>query len=218
MGKAAQAKKLIKNASVIDNRHESDTVKLWESYREQALLWRALSLLQIPATLVAVLLAYYMANTRNITLKVPQKPLPGLYAVQEIPDSEFVDVATEFVNLIATYQPTVARRQFTAAMDLLKEPMLSKFHDEMMQIELKAIENTNRTQIFFVDPLRTTIRRGRKRQVTVSLAGERMKIISGKELPLVKTRFTITMTTIPKNRFNPYGIVVTNIVAENLKK
>ena len=212
----AKAAKLLKHASVIDTKQESDTLRLWEGYREQALLWRALWIAQVPITILALAICIYLASTRKITLNVPPKPLPGLYAVQEIPDSEFIDVATEFVNLIATYQPNVARRQFTAAMEMVKEPMLTKFREEMVGIELKAIENTNRTQLYFVDPLRTTMRRGKKREVTVTFTGERLKIISGKELPLVKTRYRVTMTTIPRNKFNPYGIVITNTNAENL--
>ena len=101
---------------------------------------------------------------------------------------------------------------------MVKEPMLTKFREEMMGIELKAIENTNRTQLFFVDPLRTTMRRGKKKSVTVTFSGERLKIIAGKELPLVKTRYRITMTTIPRNKFNPYGIIITNTHAENINK
>jgi hypothetical protein len=45
-----------------------------------------------------------------------------------------------------------------------------------------------------------------------------MKMISGKEVPSVKTRFTVTMTTVPHNQFNKYGIVITNVLAENLEQ
>lgn len=218
MSKTAKAARLVADAGIIDSKRESDTVKLWEGYREQATLWRALALLQIPTTLIAVLVSFYMADTREITLNVPPKPLPGLYAVQEIPDSEFVDVATEFVNLIATYQPVIARRQINAASQMLKEPLLTRFRDEMLDVELKAIETTNRTQLFFVDPLRTTIKRGNNRMVTVSMQGERLKIIAGKELPMVRTKFTIVMTTIPRNQFNPYGIIIEDVIAENLNQ
>jgi hypothetical protein len=215
MGKAA---KLVQNAGVVDAKNESDTLKLWENYREQATLWRAIALLQIPATIIVSLVALYLANTREVTLNVPSKPLPGIYTVQQIPDSEFIDYTTEFINLIATYQPAVARRQFVAAMNMLKEPMLTRFRDEMIGEELKAIETTNRVQLFFVDPLKTRIdRRGAGKQVIVTVVGDRMKMISGKEVPSVKTRFVVTMTTVPHNQFNKYGIVITNVLAENLE-
>lgn len=212
----AKTAELIGNAGIVDARKENDTLKLWENYREQATLWRAIALLQIPATIVVSLLALYLANTRQVTLNVPSKPLPGIYSVQQIPDSEFIDFTTDFLNLIATYQPMVARRQFKAAAQMLKEPMLSRFKEEMLEDELKAIETTNRVQIFFSDPLKTRIERPGNKKVIVTMVGERLKLISGKQVPEVKTQFTIEMTTLPHNKFNKYGIVITNVHAQNL--
>lgn len=213
MGKSA---KIIKEAGIIDSKYDTDTFRLWESYREQAILWRALTLLQIPATLAAIILAIYLHSTRETILNVPPKPLPGLYHAQEIPDSEFIDVATNFVNLIASYQTNLAREQFNRAMRYIQEPMLSRFREDMMGEELKAIENTNRTQLFFIDPIKTDLKRT-PQGVIVSMLGERMKLISGKELPAVQTRFEITMNTTPRNELNPYGIMVSNIFVENVK-
>lgn len=201
----------------IDGRSEADTIRLWENYREQALMWRALALLQIPATFIALVFALWIWNTRSITLEVPAKPLPGRYLANEIPDAEFVEAATGFINLIATYQPAVARRQFEHARQMLLEPMLSRFDAEMVGVELKAIETTRRTQIFFVDPTSTSIERS-DTEVIVSLVGDRLKIVAGKELPPATTKFLVKMTTIPRNDLNPYGIVITDIAFENLER
>jgi hypothetical protein len=212
MGKA---QKLLKDASIIDARNENDTLKLWESYRDQAMLWRSLSLLQIPTTIILGVLCFALWSNREITLKVPAKPLPGVYTAQEIPDSEFIDVATNFINLIATYQPAVARRQFNHARQILQEPMLEKFNREMLVTELKTIESTSRTQLFFVDPTKTRIFR-QGSTVEVTLTGERMKMIAGKQIPAVTTTFSIAMTTIPRNELNPYGIVINNVAFDNV--
>jgi hypothetical protein len=198
-------------------RDKSDTIRLWENYKDQSLMWRSLSLIQFPTTLIAIGFAILMWSTREITLTVPSKPMPGIYAAQDIPDNEFVNVALDYVNLIATYQPKTARRQFEAASGMLKEPLLTKFREEMINSELGAIENSSRTQVFFTDPLKTTVSR-RGNDVTVSLIGERWKVIAGAELPTVTSRFRVTMTTIPRNTINPYGIVITSVTFKSNTK
>lgn len=209
--------KLVKEHTIVESRAGGDTIKLWEGYREQALLWRAIALVQIPATALAIVLAILLWSTRTTVLNVPPKPLPGVYTAQEIPDSEFIDFATNYINLIATYQPAVAERQYVEARKMLWEPMVAKFDVEMLGTELKAIQSTSRTQIFFVDPTKTKlVRQGRS--VDVVLTGERTKMIAGKELTPVITAFTVSMSTVPKNVTNPYGVVITNIQYENLKR
>jgi hypothetical protein len=93
---------------------------------------------------------------------------------------------------------------------MLKEPVYTKFNEEMMGAELGAIESTSRTQVFFTDPLRTKVTRNGN-EVTVSLVGERWKVIAGSPLPTITSRFTISMSTIPRNPLNPYGIVITGV-------
>lgn len=207
---AETTSKLLRESSVVDTRRESDTIRLWEGYREQALLWRAISLFQLPVTFIALVFALILWNTRSITLNVPAKPLPGQYAAHEIPDTEFMNVATDFINLVATYQPATALRQFQEAEKMLIDPILSIFKKDMFGIELATIENTDRTQIYFADPTATHLERGQN-EVIVSVTGERLKIISGRELPTSKMNFTIVMTTIPKNKLNPYGIVIKSV-------
>jgi hypothetical protein len=133
--------------------------------------------------------------------------------VDQLKDPEFIDVATEFVNLIGTYQPFTARRQFVEAQQKVVEPLLSKFNSDIMDTELRAIEATQRTQLFFADPQKTSVTRG-SRDVTVTLEGDRMKVVAGKEFPSTKYVYQITMETRPRNRLNPYGIVVTSITSD----
>ena len=218
MGKSAKIGEVTKGTELMDSRSDSDTLKLWENYREQAALWRALALFQIPACLLLIVFSTILWATRTITLSVPSKPLPGIYAVKEIPDTEFVQEATNFVNLIASYQPYVARRQFARAREMLVGQILESFDTDMMSIELQAIENTSRSQIFYADPTRTTLDRTTDRSVSVSFTGERIKYVAGKELPLITTKFTVTLSTIPRHTLNPFGIVVTNVNFENIEK
>jgi len=205
------AKKIVDDTRFRESKRESDTVRVWENYREQALLWRSLALIQVPASLIALIFALAIWFTRTTILNVPAKPLPGYYAADEIPDPEFISVATEFINLIATYQPVTARKQFKEAAKYLFEPMSSRFEQEMMGRELTAIENTRRTQVFFVDPTKTELIRNQDGSVTVTLVGERQKLVAGEVLPTVMTQFSLTMTTIPRNTLNQYGIVIKNV-------
>ena len=212
----AKVTELVKKADVLESRGTNDTIRLWENYREQASLWRAVSLLQMPATIVALIFAALIWIDRKIILNVPQKPLPGIYQAQDIPDSEFLDAATNFINLIATYQPAVARRQFGRAHELVVNPLLARFNQDFMLTELKTIENTERTQVFFIDPSQTRIERSGN-LVIVTVTGDRMKVVAGKELDPVITRYQVAMQTIPRNDLNPYGIVVTDMAFENVK-
>jgi len=210
MSNAIKAKErtaeLIKHSSIIDPRKESDTFKLWESYRDQATLWRAIALLQIPATIIALIFALVLWQTRSVTLNVPRKPEPGIYVARDIPDTEFIDVATNFVNLVASYQYSVAERQFEKAREMLIEPALSQFQKDMLGSELKTIRQINRSQYFFADPTKTLLERS-DRNITVTLRGDRQKIVSG-ESPLEKLEFKVTMSLIPRNNLNPYGIMI----------
>ena len=191
-------------------RSENDTIRLWDNYKDQALLWRSLSLIQFPATFAALIFATVMWSTRVVNLTVPSKPEPGIHVAQDIPDTEFINAANNYVNLVATYQPGTARNQFNVARSMLKEPVYTKFTEEMMGAELGAIESTGRTQVFFTDPLRTKVVRNGN-EVRVNLVGERWKVIAGSPLPTVTSRFSITMSTIPRNPLNPYGIVITAV-------
>ena len=203
-------KQKVAETKLSTGRDGNDTISLWENYKDQSLMWRALALLQLPTTLTAILFAVLMWSTREITLTVPSKPLPGIYAAQDIPDNEFVNVALDYINLVGTYQPRTARRQFEAAMGMLHEPLLSKFKVDMMNSELPAIENSSRTQVFFIDPLKTRTQR-QGNYVTVVVEGDRWKVIAGAELPTLSSRYRVTMTTIPRNKLNPYGIVITSV-------
>ncbi|MFN8391978.1 MAG: hypothetical protein U0136_16935 [Bdellovibrionota bacterium] len=209
---AINVKKDIKQLERVGGRAGADTIRLWEGYREQAYLWRALCLLQMPATalsIAAALVMYFFADT---IIEVPERPQPGVYGVQQLPDSQFIDAATAVVNLIATYQPAVARRQFKTARKYLWEPALSEFENTMMTAEIQAIEETKRSQMFFVNPRLIKVDRYPEfEQVVVRIPGIRQKLIGSKPLPPDEMVYYVKMTTIPRNVSNEYGIVVVDI-------
>lgn len=210
-----RVQELVKKADVVDTRGTNDTIRVWESYREQAGVWRAIALLQIPVTGIALVFALVTWVNRKTILNVPPKPLPGMYQAQDIPDSEFVDSATNFINLIATYQHAIARRQFSRARELLINPLLERFDNDFMMTELKTIETTSRSQVFFVDPSQTRLER-QGSSVVITMVGDRMKVVAGRELEPVQTKYVVTLRTIPRTDINPYGIVVQDLSYDNV--
>lgn len=202
----------LKQLERVAGRAGTDTLRLWEGYREQAYLWRALALLQMPSTalsIAAALVMYFFADT---IIEVPERPQPGYYSVRQLPDSQFINAATSVVNLIATYQPGVARRQFKTARKYLWEPALTEFEETMMGKELRAIEETKRSQMFFINPRLIKVERYPELDmVVVRIPGVRQKLIGNKPLPADEMVYYVKMTTIPRNVHNEYGIVVVDL-------
>jgi hypothetical protein len=191
---------IARKINLSESRQEADTFKLWESYREQATMWRVIALFQMFGSFLLICFAFYLYSTREITLHVPRQPLPGQYAVNQIPEEILIEAATEIVNLIATYQPHTAEKQFRAALELLDEPALSQFKETMLGMELQAIRGTSRTQLFVVDPSRNKIEFTRHGA-----------LMAGKLITPVTTAYRITFATKPRNKINPYGLVATQI-------
>jgi hypothetical protein len=211
----AKGGKIVKNLMQSASKGEADTFRLWESYREQANVWRLIALAQMFGSFLLICFCFYLYTTREVTLHVPRQPLPGQYSIYEIPEAALVEAATEIVNLIATYQPHTAEKQFQAALEMLEEPALTIFREKMLGLEMNAIKSTSRTQIFFVDPSKNRIE-GTPEGIRVSLTGERTKFIAGKQVPPVNTRYNITFVTRPRNKLNMYGLVATKIEVENV--
>lgn len=212
-----KAKATLASTAVRPPRRESDTLRLWEAYLDQAILWRAIALLQIPATLGMLLFTMWIYYNRTIVLNVPQKPLPGQYTVDQLTEPILIDAATDFINLIMSYTPKTARRQMVEAEQRVVEPLLTTFTRDIIETDLKAIEQTQRTQMFLIDPTKTTLSRGNG-TATVTFEGDRIKIVSGKEFPVSSWRYFITMETRPRNRLNEYGVVITGMQFEPTKE
>ena len=212
-------KKDLHDLERVGGRSGSDTIKLWESYRDQAYLWRALSLLQMPATFLAIFLSIVLYFTRDEIIEVPAMPQPGFYSVKKLPDSHFISFGEDIINLIATYQPASAKRQFQSAREFLWEPALSNFDNDFMPNEVRTILETSRSQLFLVHrDLRNVERNKDQDHVIVRLVGEQVKYIGQNLLSPEYVVFYLKMTTIPRNKHNNYGIVIQDIRKETLSK
>lgn len=208
------AKKVLKDANISEYKKGDDTIRIWEGYRQQALMWRALSLIQLLATTAVSILCVILWQTRSITLKVPQRPVPGQYSTQEIPDADFIEAANSFVSLIATFQPYTSEEQFKRAASLIHFNFIERFTEEFLGNELKAIKQTDLAQAYYIDPSKTTVERFPNNQIKVTFYGVRHKYISGKEIEPVGSKYDIYLTTLPRNDINPLGIVVYDISLE----
>ncbi|HMO19050.1 MAG TPA: hypothetical protein PKA63_13165 [Oligoflexia bacterium] len=210
--KGMQVKKDIQELERVAGRAGSDTIRLWEGYREQAFFWRALSLIQVPGTALAIAAALSMFFFADTIIEVPEHPQPGFYSVKQLPDSQFINVAREVVNLISTYQPAVVERQFRTARRYLWEPALSEFESTMLTTELNAVLETKRSQMFFINPRLIKVERFPEHDtVVVRIPGLRQKLIGNQPLAPDELAYYVKMTTIPRNVHNEYGIVITDI-------
>ena len=197
-------------------RKDSDTLKLWESYKNSAFIWRSFTLIQMPATAVLIALSMYFFVTADTVLNIPLSPEPGSYSAKKLPDSLFVSQAINVSNLISTYQPYTARKQYKIARRYLWEPALSKFEKLYVETDLEAIEETSRSQIFYIDKRRVRVeRRGKK--IIVRLPGTRQKFIHNTSLDPEQVVWQFEMITIPRNVHNEYGIVIVGIELQGVK-
>jgi len=202
----------LQNIEKVAGRAGSDTIRLWESYRDQAYLWRSLALLQMPATALSIIMALVLYATADTVVEVPDYPLPGYYSVEKLPDAQFITFAEQVVNLIASYQPANARQQFQTARSFLWEPALSQFDTEILTKELRTIEETKRSQLFLVDQTLTKVSRYPEEDyVIVRVPGTRQKLIGREAIPQEQFAYYVKMTTIPRNINNEYGIVITDM-------
>lgn len=208
------SKKVLNSANISEYKKGDDTIRIWEGYKQQAYTWRALSLIQLLATTAVSILCIIIWQTRSITLNVPQRPVPGQYNTQEIPDADFIEAANSFVSLIATFQPYTCDEQFKRAASLIHHQFIERFTEEFLGSELKAIKQTNLAQAYYIDPSKTTVERFSNNSVKVTFYGTRHKYISGKELEPVGSKYDILLTTLPRNDINPLGIVVYNVSLE----
>lgn len=82
----------------------------------------------------------------------------------------------------------------------------------MMGSEIRAIEETKRSQMFYINPRLIKVERFPELDlVVVRVPGVRQKLIGNKPLPADEMAYYVKMTTIPRNYHNEYGIVVVDL-------
>ncbi len=203
----------------VEGRSSGDTFKLWEGFREQALLWRILALLQMPTVALALIFALMVYYNSTIVIEPPEYPQPGMYSIKKLPDSEFMKMAIDIVNLIGTYQPANAERQFRTTRLFLWEPALSEFEKVYLYgysadntpSQLQVIKDTQRSQAFLINyDLMQVQRYPNLDMVVVRVPGTR-QILIGKRPLDDEITYYFKMTTIPKSPYNPRGIVIFDV-------
>lgn len=198
--------------SIVDGRAGEDSIRVWDRYKERAHFWRAIALLQIPLAIIALIAMISMYFSGDTIVQVPDRPQPGSYSMKKLPDSEFINVAVEVANLVTTFTPATADRQFKAARKFLWEPALSQFETDKIQVELRMIQETSRSQLFFIDTKQIKVERLPEiDSVVVRLPGVRQKLIGNQAIPPDQLVAYVRMTTIPRNEMNEFGIVVTDM-------
>lgn len=188
---------------------DGDLIRKWEDYLHKANFWRSMFLLQIPVTVFALIFASIIFLNRNITLNVPKAPLPGTYSIVDVPDYEFINFAVNFANLVFNYTPANIEAQYKAAMVFLAPTAAKSFAEYFLKQEVGVIRTTGVSQVFNINPFKTKVKR-ENNIVTVTLGGDRYRIVAGKETRFSEAYTQISMRTMPHNNLNPYGIMVVN--------
>jgi hypothetical protein len=152
---------------------------------------------------------YFLADT---IIEEPEHPQPGFGPRTGLPDSQYINVATEVINLISTYQPAIARKQFETATKNIWGSDGDEFVKSLLGTELSAIEETKRSQVFSINSQLVEVERIPELDtIVVKVPGERQQLIGDKPLPPEKMVYYVKMTNIPRNVLNEYGIVITDI-------
>lgn len=210
----ASAKKVRNKKDIPDaGRGPRDTIKVWQRSKKSALFWRSLALFQMPLIAIFVLLSTWFFLKADTVLNIPLDPEPGSYSLSKLPDSLYINHATNVVNLLGTYQPFTARRQFQEVRKYLWEPGLTNFERQFVSRELQAVEETSRSQLFYADNKRVRVERG-KDHVVVRIPGTRQKFISSRGLPEEQLVWLLKMRTVPRNVHNENGIAILDLRVE----
>ncbi|MDR2338343.1 MAG: hypothetical protein LBE20_06865 [Deltaproteobacteria bacterium] len=195
--------------------------ELASGFREQSYLWRMLSLIQVPATLVAVITAIVLYLTANIIVHVDPKPSPGYYLTDQVPDKEFVLYAVEFANLISTFNAKTAEAQFEYASKFLSPQFYHDFREKYLNkkdlnSEIMLATKLEKTQMFFIDKYFIRVKRIAaenpvNNKVEVRLYGNFTKFVKKNARLVTNTEVVlyVYLQTVPYTVFNPNGVVIT---------
>ena len=109
-----------------------------------------------------------------------------------ISDETLVRSAKETVSLLATFSPEKARAQFEQVMPSLEEAARKPFTEDILGTELRAIEETKRTQTFQISDKEIVFgRRPALGLVEVRIPGRRQKTIQDHVLPPDDVVYTV---------------------------
>lgn len=219
--KAIHKVKVPKNANkgleLPEGRELNDTIRVWDRFKEEAHYWRAFLLIQICTITVSLLVAISLFFEADAVIEVPEVPSPGIYSAKQLPDSEFIGMATRFVNLIATYQPYTASKQFITAERWLWEPAFSEFEKYYVKGFLKSVKEMSQSAIFQINSRQVMLERHGS-TVVVKIPGNSQQLLGSRPLPPEYVVYWLRMTTIPENINNQFGLVIIDLKIERKKR
>jgi hypothetical protein len=197
------------------NSHHPKPDASWERYRWRAVFWRIITLVQliaIPIILLIFIVEFFKADT---IIQSSEVLVPGYYPPKELPNAYFISAAENFINLSATYHYLNAEEQFERAADMMIEPGRTAFRDAMLNEELRTIRNEHRSQRFQTSPAYITVQRNEGNNSVVLIIRGTVERRSGSGVPvLFAAAFKVVAETSPDAlQKNPYGIVIKDMEA-----
>jgi hypothetical protein len=185
---------------------EEEILAVTEGFKQRGGFWRAISLVQIPIALC--LIFYFVAKYLGADTIVHVKDIRGLEDIGkgEIPDKEYVNVAQNIVNLIGTYQPVNARDQFETAREFMLDSAVVTFDELQTQQELMTAEESDISQILFID--NHVVTRKSDGSVRVCLYGMRQKVVDRQALPAQDVTYCMLLNQDEPFEGNTFGLMV----------
>lgn len=199
----------------IEDRVGADSIQLWESFRTQSLLWRAIAILQFPALLFSFILMLFTFFYSDRVVEAPSRPRPMVFEISDISDADLRKFAIQFVSLIGSYQPATVEKQFKLARTMLWEPALSGYSKEFIGKQLERIKNNRRSQLFYISDQQVKVLR-EPDWAEVRVPGKRQKLIGTTPRPTDEVAWFIKIATVPATELNPFGLVIIDLKPVNV--
>ena len=184
-----------------------------EQFKRRGAFWRGLALVQAPISAFAIFLFLVNYILGDTIVSVPERKPPGEYQVDELPDREFINLSVGIVNALATFQPATARVQFEHARKFIGDALMQQFDSSQMQIELATAEQSGISQVFFMEPVLTSVKKDDEKNLAfVRISGVRNRFAQDRLLPPQEMSYRLTISpTKETSDENRYGLKVIHI-------
>lgn len=176
--------------------------------------WRLFFIAQVGATVFALYFCFTNFFGQQLRLHVEDKLLDGRYPVVQVPDYEIKEFAYDFVALNANYNPFNAENNFKEGRKYLIGPALEKYDREVLNQELRAIRDSDRSQVMEINPARTKIVRDEPGSVTIMIEGQRSKIVKRSTLPPAALRYRLKVEVTEGEAKNRLGLMISDYSIE----
>lgn len=191
---------------------EKDLNKVTAAYKMQSYFWRWVSLFQIPFLFFLLLFFLNLYISRDTIINVPDRPFEGYKEVSQLSDSEFINFAQDFFNLVGTFQPTIAEKQFETASTFLVGQKREEFKRDFLQTKLVEVRETSRTEELILEKENIALTRGPSgsNYVDIVASGYRRILIKQEELRPENAQIFIRIETSKDIENNQYGLYISD--------